>query len=99
MPEIKERAMLYAELKHYFLIDFPQRSGALRQFVTQILGPNDDITFFEFSKKNFRNSAPAVVGIELKEVSDFSLLVERMKKHNFKFDYLNDNQSLFQFLI
>lgn len=99
MPEIKERALLYSELKHYFMVDFPQRSGALKQFVTQVLGPNDDITHFEFSKKNFRNSAPAVVGIELKYASDLSFLVDRMKKHNFKFDYLNDKQSLFQFLI
>ena len=99
MPEIKERALLYAELKHYFLVDFPQRSGALKQFVTQILGPNDDITHFEFSKKHFRNSATAVVGIELKEASDLTILVERMKKYNFKFDYLNNKKSLFQFLI
>lgn len=99
MPEIKERALMYSKLKHYFLVDFPQRSGALKQFVTQILGPKDDITHFEFSKKNFRNTSPAVVGIELQEATDLSLLVERMKKHNFKFDYLNDKQSLFQFLI
>ena len=99
MPEIKERALLYAELKHYFLVDFPQRSGALKQFVTEILGPNDDITHFEFSKKHFRNSATAVVGIELKEASDLTILVERMKKYNFKFDYLNNKKSLFQFLI
>ena len=99
MPEIKERALLYAELKHYFLIDFPQRSGALKQFVTQILGPNNDITHFEFSKKHFQNSASAVVGIELKEAGDLSILVERMKKYNFKFDYLNNKKSLFQFLI
>ena len=99
MPEIKERALLYAELKHYFLVDFPQRSGALKQFVTEILGPNDDITHFEFSKKHFRNSATAVVGIELKEVSDLTILVERMKKYNFKFDYINDKKNLFQVLI
>ncbi len=99
MPEIKERALLYAELKHYFLVDFPQRSGALKQFVTQILGPNDDITHFEFSKKHFRNSATAVVGIELKEAADLSILAERMKKYNFKFDYINDKKNLFQFLI
>jgi threonine dehydratase len=99
MPEIKERALMYSKLKHYFLIDFPQRSGALKQFVTEVLGPQDDITHFEFSKKNFRHTAPAVVGIELQEATDLSLLVERMKKHNFNFDYLNDKQSLFQFLI
>jgi len=99
MPEISERALLYASLKHYFLIDFPQREGALKEFVTEILGPNDDITHFEFSKKSYRTNAPAVVGIQLKEAADFSLLVERMKIHNFKFDYLNEKQNLFQFLI
>ena len=99
MPEISERALLYANLKHYFLIDFPQRAGALKEFVTDILGPNDDITHFEFSKKSYRSNASAVVGIQLKEATDFSLLVERMKIHNFKFDYLNEKQNLFQFLI
>lgn len=99
MPEISERALLYASLKHYFLIDFPQRPGALKEFVTLVLGPDDDITHFEFSKKSFRTNAPAVVGIQLKEAADFSLLVERMKNHNFKFDYLNEKQNLFQFLI
>ena len=99
MPEISERALLYASLKHYFMIDFPQRAGALKEFVTEILGPNDDITHFEFSKKSYRTNAPAVVGIKLKKAEDFPLLVERMKIHNFKFDYLNDKQNLFQFLI
>ena len=99
MPEISERALLYASLKHYFMIDFPQRAGALKEFVTEILGPNDDITHFEFSKKSYRINAPAVVGIKLKKAEDFTLLVERMKIHNFKFDYLNDKQNLFQFLI
>ena len=99
MPEISERALLYASLKHYFMIDFPQRAGALKEFVTEILGPNDDITHFEFSKKSYRTNAPAVVGIKLKKAEDFTFLVERMKIHNFKFDYLNDKQNLFQFLI
>ena len=99
MPEISERALLYASLKHYFMIDFPQRAGALKEFVTEILGPNDDITHFEFSKKSYRTNAPAGVGIKLKKAEDFTLLVERMKIHNFKFDYLNDKQNLFQFLI
>ena len=99
MPEIKERALLFAELKHYFLINFPQRSGALKQFVAEILGPNDDITHFRFTKKNFRDNAPAVVGIELKFPEDLKLLTDKMKKHKFKFDYLNENDELFQFLI
>ncbi len=99
MPEISERALLYANLKHYFLIDFPQRAGALKEFVTEILGPNDDITHFEFSKKSFRTNAPAVIGIQLKDAKDLAGLVERMKIHNFKFDYLNNKENLFQFVI
>ena len=99
MPEIKERALLYANLKHYFIVDFPQRAGALKQFVNEILGPNDDITHFEFSKKSNRGVAPAVVGIELKLKEDLQVLVDQMKNHNFNFDYLNEKENLFQFLI
>ncbi len=98
-PEIKERALLYAQLKHYFIVRFPQRAGALKDFVNEILGPEDDITFFEYSQKNTRDSAPAVVGIELKSAADFGPLVERMKAHNFYGDYLNQKPDLFQYLI
>ncbi len=99
MPEIKERALLYANLKHYFLVQFPQRAGSLKQFVSEILGPNDDITYFEFSKKSFRPNTTALVGIEVSQVTDYQRLVDSMKSHNFKFDYLNNKQSLFEFLI
>ena len=98
MPEIKERALLYANLKHYFIIDFPQRAGALKQFVNEVLGPEDDITHFEFSKKSSKSVAPAVVGIELKSKDDLGFLEDRMKNHNFNFDYLNEKENLFQFL-
>ncbi|MUP46929.1 threonine ammonia-lyase IlvA [Gramella sp. BOM4] len=97
--EIKERALLYAGLKHYFVVSFPQRAGALKEFVAKVLGPNDDITHFEYSKKHHRENGPAVVGIELKDPNDFEPLVERMKKKNFYGEYLNDNPNLFQFLI
>jgi len=97
--EIKERALLHANLKHYFIISFPQRSGALKEFVADVLGPNDDITYFEFSKKSFRPNTTALVGIEVLKVTDYQRLVDSMKSHNFKFDYLNNKQSLFEFLI
>ncbi len=97
--EIKERALLYADLKHYFIVRFPQRAGALKQFVGQVLGPNDDITHFEYSKKSSRENGPAVVGIELKERKDLKPLISRMKKLNFFGDYLNDKPDLFQFLV
>ena len=97
--EIKERALLYAELKHYFIVRFPQRPGALKQFVAEILGPEDDITHFEYSKKSSRENAPAIVGIELKRPEDLKPLIERMKANNFYGDYLNDKPDLFQYLI
>lgn len=97
--EIKERAMLYADLKHYFIVKFPQRAGALRQFVAEILGPKDDITYFQYAKKTNREDGAAVVGIELKSKADFEPLVQRMKDNNFYGDYLNNKPDLFQFLV
>ena len=97
--EIKERALLYANLKHYFIVRFPQRAGALKEFVAEILGPNDDITHFQYSKKHSRENGPAVVGVELKKEEDLQPLIERMKAHNFYGDYLNNKPDLFQFLV
>ena len=99
MAEIKERALLEAKLLHYFIVRFPQRAGALKEFVADVLGPKDDITFFEYSKKNNRSNGPAVVGIELKKPDDFNTLVERMKLKGFYGDYINNKPDLFQFLI
>ncbi len=97
--EIKERALLHANLKHYFIIKFPQRAGALREFVADILGPDDDITHFEYTKKTNRENGAAVVGLELKSANDLQPLISRMKRHNFFGDYLNDKPDLFQFLV
>jgi threonine dehydratase len=97
--EIKERALLYGNLKHYFIIRFPQRPGALKEFVVDILGPNDDITHFEYSKKSSRENAPAVVGIELKSPEDLQPLIKRMKTNNFYGDYINDKPDLFEYLV
>lgn len=97
--EIKERALLYAKLKHYFIVKFPQRAGALREFVVEILGPNDDITHFEYTKKTNRENGAAVVGVQLKSPNDLDPLITKMKLHNFYGDYLNDKPELFQFLV
>ncbi|MGB1042668.1 MAG: threonine ammonia-lyase IlvA [Tenacibaculum sp.] len=97
--EIKERALLYSELKHYFIIRFPQRAGALKEFVAEVLGKNDDITFFEYSKKTSRENGPAVVGIEIEKKEDLSALITRMKTRNFYGEYLNDKPNLFEFLV
>ena len=78
---------------------FPQRAGSLKQFASEILGPTDDITFFEYSKKSNRVVAPAVVGIELKSKNDLTPLIKRMKEGGFYGEYLNEKPDLFQYLI
>lgn len=97
--EIKERSLLFEKLKHYFIVRFPQRAGALRTFVDVVPGPNDDITYFDYSKKNNREKGPAVIGIELQNRNDFEGLIQRMEDNGFIYEYLNDRPDLFQFLI
>jgi threonine dehydratase len=97
--EMKERSLLYEGLKHYFIVRFPQRAGALRTFVDVVLGPTDDVTHFEYSKKTNREKGPAVIGIEVQNKEDFNGLVQRMEENGFVYEYLNERQDLFQFLI
>ena len=82
-----------------FIINFPQRPGALKEFVSEVLGKEDDITYFQFSKKNNRESGPAVVGIELKHKKDFIKIEEQLKRRKFNYQYLNENVDLFTHLI
>lgn len=97
--EIKELSLLYEGLKHYFIITFPQRAGALREFLNEVLGPNDDITHFQYTKKVSRTSGPAVVGVECPSKEAYEELISRMKSHNFDFQDLNENQELFRLLV
>lgn len=99
MEEIKERSLLYEGVKHYFIVIFPQRAGALKEFVVNVLGEEDDITYFEYTKKNSRARSSAVVGIELKNREDFDPLLRRMKERGFFGEYLNDSPQLFQYII
>ncbi|HTN69175.1 MAG TPA: threonine ammonia-lyase IlvA [Dysgonamonadaceae bacterium] len=99
MQDIKERSLLYEGLKHYFLVQFPQRPGALKEFASDILGPNDDIVYFQYSKKNNRESGPAVVGIELKDSNDLFRIEEQLKYRKITYEYLNENVDLFTILI
>ncbi|UOU98132.1 threonine ammonia-lyase IlvA [Chryseobacterium daecheongense] len=99
MEEIKEKALLHAGLKHYFLVRFAQRPGALKTFVMNVLGPNDDITFFEYTKKNSKEKGIAVVGIGLRDSKDFTPLLDNMKKYDFFVNYLNNDPSLMNLLI
>ena len=99
MQEIKERSLLYEGLKHYFLVQFPQRPRAFREFLNDILGDNDDIVYFQYSKKNNRESGPAVVGIELKDPKDLIKLEEQLRSRKYEYLYLNDKTDLLTTLL
>ena len=96
--EIQERALLYAGLKHYFIVQFPQRAGALRDFLN-VLGPNDDITHFEYTKKHNRASGPALVGIQLGSQSDFEALVGRFRDGGIRFEHVNGSGLMFGMVV
>ena len=81
------------------MVSFPQRSGALKEFVNDVLGPDDDITSFTYTKKNNKESGPALVGIELKQKEDYEPLLERMKNFGGKCILINEDPVLFNLLI
>jgi len=98
-PEIKERSLIYEGLKHYFIINFPQRVGALREFLVEVLGPSDDIVLFEYMKKTAKERGPALIGIELKVKSDFEPLMKRISLKNIQAEYLNQKPEILQYYI
>ena len=97
--EIKERSLIYEGLKHYFMIQFPQRPGALREFVNEVLNESDDITYFQFIKKNNRDVGPVVVGLEVKNENDIASVKLKMNEKGFQFQYLNEKEPLLALLI
>lgn len=99
MQEIKEKSLLYEGLLYYFIVNFPQRAGALRQFLTVVLGPNDDITTFEYTKKNNKEYGPALVGIEVSKPDDYEGLIDRMRVNGFEFKEVNKDSILFGLLV
>lgn len=96
MEEIKERSLLYEGLKHYFLITFPQRAGALKEYLVNVLNPTDDITYFQYVKKNSRENGPAVVGIELFSKENYQQLIDKMKAYNIQYEEINNKVELFK---
>ena len=99
MQEIKERSLQYEGLKHYFLIRFAQRPGALKEFVNDVLGPDDDITRFEYIQKHNKETGPALVGIELKSRRDYDQLMANLNARHFNYTELNKNDNLFGYLV
>ncbi|MGY3703578.1 threonine ammonia-lyase IlvA [Vagococcus martis] len=99
MPEIEERSLIYEGLKHYFVVNFPQRAGALKEFVSDVLGPHDDITKFEYTKKINRGSGPVVIGILLQDHGDYASLIERLTIFDPNYINLQENESLYTLLV
>ena len=99
MEEIREKSLLYEGLKHYFIVNFPQKSGVIVSFIRDILGPTDDLVHIQYTKKTNKNSGPALVGIELASKDDFEPLLQRMDAQGLKYEYINENNQLFEILI
>jgi threonine dehydratase len=97
--EVLERSLVHLGLKHYFLVDFPQEPGALRRFLDQVLGPNDDITLFEYVKRNNRDTGEALVGIELGSAADLDGLLERMKESDIHVETLEPGSPAYRYLL
>lgn len=98
-PEILERSLVYQGLKHYFIIEFAQKPGELRNFLDKALGPTDDIVRFEYVKKTNKEKGPALVGIEMKSPDDLLTLMERMRGIGINFKHITSDDMLYQFLI
>lgn len=99
MPEIEERSLIYEGMKHYFIVDFPQRAGALKEFVSYVLGPSDDITKFEYTKKMSRGSGPVIIGILLSDKDDYDDLIERLSLFDSNYIDLQKNETLYTLLV
>jgi threonine dehydratase len=97
--DILERSLVHEGLKHYFLVTFPQQPGALRRFLDSVLGPDDDITLFEYVKKSNRETGPAVVGIELAQPGDLAGLLDRMAASPLHIERVPPGSPLFKFLV
>jgi threonine dehydratase len=96
--EVVERSLVHLGLKHYFLVDFPQEPGALRRFLDEVLGPNDDVTLFEYVKRNNRETGEALVGVELGSAADFDGLMERMAASDLHVEPLEPGSPAYRYL-
>ena len=99
MEEIREKSLLYEGLKHYFIINFPQKSGAVLSFIRDVIGPTDDLVYIQYIRKTNKESGPALIGIEVSAKEDFDALIRRMDAHGVSYEYINENNKLFEILI
>ena len=98
-PEVLERSLVHEGIKHYFIVDFPQEPGALRRFLNDVLGPDDDIAMFEYVKRSDRETGPAFVGITLGQPSDLGGLLERMDESPLQIERVSQDSPLFRMFV
>ena len=99
MEEIREKSLLYEGLKHYFIVNFPQKPGAVLSFIRDIIGPTDDLVYIQYIKKTNKEFGPALIGIEVSTREDFKALMRRMDANSINYEYINENDKLFEILI
>ena len=99
MEEIREKSLLYEGLKHYFIVTFPQKSGAILSFIQNVIGSSADLVHIQYIKKTNKNFGPALIGIELADKNDFEPFLQRMRDNGFAYEYINENNQLFEILI
>lgn len=97
--EIVERSLVHEGRKHYFLVEFPQEPGALRSFLDNVLGPHDDITYFEYVKRSNRETGPALVGVDLMNPSDYPFLLDRIAACGMNVEVVEHDSPYFRFLV
>ncbi len=97
--EIAERSLVYEGRKHYFLVNFPQEPGALRRFLDEVLGPDDDITLFEYVKRSNRETGPALVGVELGDPANLERLLARMQSSPISVEVVSPDSPFYRFLV
>jgi threonine dehydratase len=98
-PEVMEKSLVYLGLKHYFLIEFAQKPGQLREFVDKALGPTDDIVRFEYIKKTEKEKGPALIGVELADRNDLTSLLKRMDEIGLAYTQITSSDLLYHYLI
>ncbi|MGY1763848.1 threonine ammonia-lyase IlvA [Geodermatophilus sp. SYSU D00779] len=97
--EVVERSLVHRGLKHYFLIEFPQEPGALRRFLDEVLGPDDDIVLFEYVKRDNRETGAALTGIELGSAADFPVLLARIEASPLRIQHVAPGTTAYRFLV
>jgi threonine dehydratase len=98
-PDVLEKSLVWKGLKHYFVVNFNQKPGELKKFLSQVLGPQDDIVLFEYIKKTNREKGGALVGIQIQQKSDYQDLIKRLQVSQVDFQEIKQDDLIYKVLI